>query len=108
MRVVVPLLKLGLAGGAVYYVADQGLFSISQKETIDASKRISNSVPEVPGLENYTNKLSVGISKNDLINYWNTGVKVSIAALASLPADTKELASRGYHYMKEELGKQMK
>ncbi|GBN89117.1 hypothetical protein AVEN_205763-1, partial [Araneus ventricosus] len=71
-----PLLKLGLAGGAVYVVADQGLFSINQKETIDASKRISDSVPEIPGLDSYTNKLSVGISKNELINYWNTGLKV--------------------------------
>ncbi|GFU38217.1 MICOS complex subunit MIC13 [Nephila pilipes] len=107
MRIIVPLLKLGLAGGAVYVVADQGLFSISQKETIEASKKISDSVP---GVDSYSDKLKIpfGFSKNDFINYWNTGVLVTIGALASLPSDSKELACRGFNYLKEEIGKQIK
>ncbi|GIY88250.1 MICOS complex subunit MIC13 [Caerostris darwini] len=111
MRVIVPILKLSLAGGAVYAIAEQGLFSISQKETIDASKRISDAVPNVDsyiGKGSVSNWVPAGISKKDLINYWNKGVKVSIGALSTLPADTKDLASRGYDYMKEEIGKQVK
>lgn len=47
-----PLLKLGLGGGAVYFIVKGGVFSDSQEETIKASKKIVDSVPGVsPYLE---------------------------------------------------------
>ncbi|GFY63072.1 MICOS complex subunit MIC13 [Trichonephila inaurata madagascariensis] len=107
MRIIAPLLKMGLSGGAIYVVANQGVFSISQKETIEASKQISNSLH---GLDSYFDrvKIPVGLSKQDFVEYWNTGVLVTIGALASLPSDSKELASRGLNYLKQEIGKQIK
>ncbi|GFW07729.1 hypothetical protein TNCV_3918621 [Trichonephila clavipes] len=52
--------------------------------------------------------IPVGLSKRDFVDYWNTGVSVTIGALASLPSDSKELASRGLNYLKQEIGKQIK
>ncbi|GFR22718.1 hypothetical protein TNCT_193981, partial [Trichonephila clavata] len=71
MRIIAPLLKMGLSGGAIYVVANQGVFSISQKETIEASKQISNSLS---GLDSYLDKVEIpiGFSKQDFVDYWNT------------------------------------
>ncbi|GFQ73789.1 hypothetical protein TNCT_258321, partial [Trichonephila clavata] len=52
--------------------------------------------------------IPIGFSKQDFVDYWNTGVLVTIGALSSLPSDSKELASRGLNYLKEEIGKQIK
>ncbi|XP_054711871.1 uncharacterized protein LOC129221413 [Uloborus diversus] len=104
MKLARSLLKLGLGGGAVYFVVNQGVFSHSQSESIGASKKIAESIP---GFEPYLQKIPSVMSKQELINYWNSGVKITVSALASLPDDTKDATSRGFHYLQEELKNQM-
>ncbi|KFM70742.1 hypothetical protein X975_08942, partial [Stegodyphus mimosarum] len=105
MRIISPLLKLGLGGGTIYFAVNQGLFSDDQKKSIEASKKFSKSVP---AFDPYLEKIPKVMSKEELINYWNTGVKISISALASLPDNTKEAFIKGVNYLKEEIKNQLK
>uniref|UniRef100_A0A2L2Y7U9 MICOS complex subunit MIC13 n=1 Tax=Parasteatoda tepidariorum TaxID=114398 RepID=A0A2L2Y7U9_PARTP len=105
MRLFSSLLKVGISGGALYFAIDQDLFSINQKESIDASKKV---IGTLPGLEDYSKKVEIGITKNDVINYWNSGIKTAISALASLPANSKEAFHLGMNYVTDEIKNQMK
>ncbi|KAG8180742.1 hypothetical protein JTE90_004697 [Oedothorax gibbosus] len=108
MKVIRPLLKLGGSGGAIYLAVEQGLFSPSQKETIEASKKITSMASELDTYDVVPKNLNQ-FSTNDIdfAGYWNTGVKATTNALASFPSDAAGLVVCGYAHLKKEIKKQL-
>ncbi|KAI4460111.1 micos complex subunit mic13 [Holotrichia oblita] len=92
--------KLGLAGGAVYYVADQGVWKDSTETTKlygkineglkpylqEAKAQIPIEIPELPK----TSKISY-LTKQ----YWNQGVSATFRFIGNLPSHIVDWSSKG-------------
>ncbi|KAK9739083.1 MICOS complex subunit MIC13, QIL1 [Popillia japonica] len=92
--------KLGLAGGAVYYVADQGVWKDSTETTKlyekineglkpylqEAKAQIPIEIPELPKSSriSYLTKL-----------YWNQGVLASFRFIGDLPSHAVDWTNKG-------------
>ncbi|XP_066149831.1 MICOS complex subunit MIC13 homolog QIL1-like [Euwallacea fornicatus] len=106
MGIITFAIKAGLAGTAVYYVRNQGIWNTSE-EAIEASKRVKTAVdpylndllrqipfelPNVPESENMCQ-----LTKE----YWNVGVKTTFRFLVQLPSCSRALMRKGADFLLE-------
>ncbi|XP_031568144.1 uncharacterized protein LOC116302887 isoform X2 [Actinia tenebrosa] len=96
------VVKCGIAGGIVYGVASQDLFS-SQDRAISSFKQLKSTTqsnlpidaPELP-------------SKSDVRQKWNAGVQYVFSSLDKAPDTIKDLSSKGIKKTKDFVKEQMK
>ncbi|RUS70231.1 hypothetical protein EGW08_022002 [Elysia chlorotica] len=86
--------KLGLAGGAVYWTVQQGLWGTAE-EGAAAGKKFAEAV--MPSTVEYLDKVKIPTYakvNEEAIKNWNAGLKTAFESLSSAPDNVKKYAGK--------------
>ncbi|XP_049842393.1 MICOS complex subunit MIC13 homolog QIL1 [Schistocerca gregaria] len=99
-------LKAGVAGGAVYYTVEQGVWNDSNRTT-ELHRRIQENmrplIQQIPIDMKIPDLPKSGELSHDAQHLWNSGVKATFSFLGDLPSLLTGWSIQGYQVLREQL-----